>query len=77
MVWLHCNYSDLLAQERALGQLTTMHRGTMDFYKKVDVFEVRGPGSHLKTLSILIKLGMYIAIWFSCIVFIATCWHKV
>ena len=44
----------------------------MDFYKKVEIFEVRGPGSHPKSISILIKLGMYIAIWSSCIVIIAT-----
>ena len=39
-----------------------MHRCTMDFYKKVEIFEVGGPGSHPKALSILINLGMCIAI---------------
>ena len=45
----------------------------MDFYKKVEIFEVRGTGSHPKTISVLIKRVMCIAI---CIVFIATCWHR-
>ena len=44
----------------------------MDFYKKVEIFEVRGPGSHPKPLSILIKLGMCIAIWTSYIAIRAT-----
>ena len=62
MAWLHCNYSDLLAQELISGQLTNIHRCTMDFYKKIEIFEVRGPDSHPKPLSILIKFGMCIAI---------------
>ena len=77
---------------------------TMDIYKTVEIFEVRGPrfhpkpfsilkpvlwvpklplsfivrgtGFHHKLLSILIKIGMCIAIWCSCIVIIAACWHK-
>ena len=55
-----------------------MHRCTctMDFYKKVKIFKVRGPGSHSKPLAILINLGMCIAIWTSCIIVIAYCWHK-
>ena len=48
----------------------------MDFSKKIEIFEVRGPGSHLKPLSSVINLGMYIAIWSSCILIIATCWHR-
>ena len=44
----------------------------MDFYKKVEIFDVRGPDSHPKPLSILIKLGICIAIWTSCILIIAT-----
>ena len=39
-----------------------INRGTMDFYKKVEMFGVRGPGSHPKTLLILIKHGMGIVI---------------
>ena len=64
MVLLDCNYSDLLTQELVLGQQTNIHvaRCTMDFYKKVESFEVRDPGSHPKPLSILIKLGMCVAI---------------
>ena len=44
--------------------------------KKVEIFEVWGPGSHPKPLSILIKLGKCIPIWLSCLCIIATCWHK-
>ena len=51
-----------------LGQQTNIHRCTMDFYTKVGIVEVRGPSSHPKPLSILIKFGMCIAIWNSCIV---------
>ena len=29
----------------------------MGFYEKVEIFDVRGPGSHPKPLSILIKIG--------------------
>ena len=57
------------------GLGTNIHRCTMDFYKKVEIFEVRGPGSHTKPLSILTKLGMFIAMWPSYIVIIATCLH--
>ena len=63
MFYLHCNYRYLLAQELVLGQQTNIHRCTMDFYKKVEMLEVRGHASHPKPLSILIKLGMCIAIW--------------
>ena len=58
------------------GQKTNLHRCTIDIYKKIEMFEDRGPGSYPKPLSILIKLGMSIAMWSSCIVIIATCWNK-
>ena len=61
----------MLAQELVLGQQTNIHRCTMEFYKKVEMFVVRGPGSNPKPFSILIKLGMCIAISSSCIVVIA------
>ena len=73
---LHCNYSDLLAQELVLGQQTNKHRCTMGFFKIVEIFEVRRLGSNPKPLPVLIKLGMGIAVWPSCIAIIATCWHK-
>ena len=57
MVFLHCNYSDLLAQEPDLRKQTNIHRCTMDFYQKEEIFDVRGPGFHPKPLSILITLG--------------------
>ena len=62
MVDLHCIYSDLLVQELVLEQKRNIHRCTMDFYKKVEIFEVGGPDSHPKPLSIQIKRGMCIAI---------------
>ena len=34
----------------------------MDFYKKVEIFDVRGPGSHAKPLLILINLGIGIGL---------------
>ena len=48
----------------------------MDFYKKVAIFEVRCSGSPTNALSVLIKLGISIDIWPSCIATIAACWHK-
>ena len=76
MVYLDCNYSDFLAQKFVFGLQTNIHRCTMDFYKKVDIFDVWGPGSHPKHLLIQIKFGMCIATWSSSIVIIATCWQK-
>ena len=60
-----------MVHELVFGQQTNINRFTMDFYKKVKIFKVRGPGSHPKPFSILIKLGMCIAILSSCNVIIA------
>ena len=71
-IWFSC----IVIVELVLGQQTNIHRCTMDFYKKVEILEVRGPGRHPKPLSILIKLGMCIAIWSSCFLIVATYWHE-
>ena len=75
MAYLHCNYSDLLAEELDLGQQTNIHRCTRGFHKNVEIFEDRGPCSHREPLSILIKFGMRISIWSIYIVIVATCWN--
>ena len=48
----------------------------MDFYKKVEIFDVRGHGFDPKPRSILINIGMCIAVSPSCISIMTTCWHK-
>ena len=60
-------------QELVLGQQTNINR----YIRKVAFFEVRGPGSTTKPLSILIKHSVCIDIWPSYIADIVACWHRI